>query len=308
MNSRKVNLAFLCSILLYIGMALCAVFLLPRLFSNLIFNNLACELTILLPGFLFLLFSKEKPSEFLGFHKMKAGTVLAVIPFTMFSMPAVTLLNLISQFWVKNEAAAMMEGFGAAEIPLALLIFSTGIFGPFCEEVTCRGIFYRGYCRSGSRFFAMLLSALLFALIHMNLNQAMYAFAVGIMAVLLVEATGSLWASVLYHGLINSSQTVLLYGALKMNPQAYSEAAQQAEAAGTLVYAVAGYLVLTAVTLPLAWALLVWMGEHEGRGGVLSSIWKERKNKENGEKKERLITLPLLLGIAVCILFSAFLM
>lgn len=308
MNSRKVNLAFLFSILLYIGMSFCAVFLIPELFSDLTFNNLACELTIMLPGLLFLLFSKEKPLKFLGFHKMKIGTALAVIPFTMFSMPVITLLNLISQFWVKNEAAAMMEGFRVTEIPLAILIFSTGIFGPFCEEVTCRGIFYRGYCKSGSRFWAMLLSALLFALIHMNLNQAMYAFAVGIMAVLLVEATGSLWASVLYHGLINSSQTVLLYGALKMNPQAYSEAAQQAEAAGTLVYGVAGYLILTAVTLPLAWALLVWMGEHEGRKGVLASLWKERKNSENGEKKERLITLPFFLGIVLCIMFSVFLM
>lgn len=308
MNSRKVNLAFLLSVLLYIGMAWCAVFLMPKLFSDLTFNNLACELTILLPGLLFLLFSKEKVTEFLGFHKMKTGTALAIIPFTMFSMPVITLLNLISQFWVRNEAAAMMEGFQVTRLPLAVLLFSTGLLGPFCEEVICRGIYYRGYCRSGGRFWAMLLSALLFSLVHMNLNQAVYAFAVGVLAVLLTEATGSLWASVLYHGLINSSQTVLLYGALKLNPQAYTQTAEQVQAEGGLIYGVAGYLVLAAVTLPLAWALLVWMGEHEGRKGVLSSLWKERKREEKGGKKERLVTLPLILGIAICVLVSTFLM
>lgn len=303
MNSKKVNIAFLLSIICYAGMAVCAVFAVPRLFSDIIFNNLACELTIVLPPFLLLVFSKEKITEFLGFHKMKAGTVLAVIPFTLFSMPVVTLINLISQFWVKNEAAAMMESFQVTEIPFVALWLSVGVAAPFFEELACRGIFYRGYCRSGSAFWAMLLSALLFSLIHMNLNQAMYAFAVGVLGVLLVEATGSLWASVLYHGLINSSQTVLMYIALKLNPQAYSEAAAQMDSGREiLVFGVAGYLVLAAVTLPLAWALLVWMSGHEDRRGVLFALWQSRKGKEG--KRERLITLPLILGILLCILLS----
>lgn len=56
MNGRKVNLAFLISVLLYIGCVFALPLLLPRLFSNLVVNNLICETVMVMPGFLFMLF------------------------------------------------------------------------------------------------------------------------------------------------------------------------------------------------------------------------------------------------------------
>lgn len=325
MNGRKVNLAFLISILLYIGCVFGLPLLLPRLFSNLVVNNLICEAVMVAPGFLFMLFSGEKMSDFLHFRRMKPGTVLMILPFTMFSMSVITLVNLISQFFVENTSAAIMENYQVAEMPFFQVLFSVGIFAPFCEELACRGIFYRGYRRSGSAFYAMLLSALLFALMHMNVNQAMYAFVMGIISVLLVEAAGSLWASVLYHGLINSSQIVLMYGMLRANPSAYSEAAASLDT-DMLVYGLAGYLVITAVSLPIAWAILVWISGHEGRRGVLAQLWRERKNpgkktavrNEAGaeqmqavpdsmpKKKDKLVTVSLLLSLILCGAVMAF--
>lgn len=323
MNGRKVNLAFLISVLLYIGCVFALPLLLPRLFSNLVVNNLICETVMVAPGLLFMLISKEKLSGFLHFKRMKPLTVLMIVPFTVFSMSVITLVNLLSQFFVENTSAAMMENYQVAEMPFFQVLFSVGIFAPFCEELACRGIFYRGYRKSGSAFYAMLLSALLFALMHMNINQAMYAFVMGIISVLLVEATGSLWSSVLYHGLINSSQIVLMYGMLRANPSAYSEAASALDT-DMLVYALAGYLVITAVSLPIAWAILVWMSGHEGRRGVLLELWRERKSAgrraappESREermaapegqaqqsvtekKKDKLVTVPLLLSLILC--------
>lgn len=295
MNSKKVNRSFLITIILYIGVIFGASYLFPAWIENLVFNNLLCESVIVLPGLLFLLFSKEKPVSFFHFKKIKAGTLLTIIPFTMFSMPVITLANVFSQLFVKNEAMAAMEDAKIAEMPFLLLLFSTGIFAPFCEELVCRGIYYRGYKKSGSGFKAMLLSAALFALLHMNLNQAAYAFVMGIMAVLLVEATGSLWSSVIYHTLINSSQVAMTYAMLKVNTSAYSEAAELVNTE-MIVMMLAAYLVITAVTLPLAWALLIWMSGHEGRQGVLMRLWKERKKKE-----DKLVTVPLILAIILCL-------
>ena len=104
MNGRKVNLAFLISVLLYIGCVFALPLLLPRLFSNLVVNNLICETVMVMPGFLFMLFSGEKLTGFLHFKRMKPGTVLMIVPFTMFSMSAITLVNLISQFFVENTS------------------------------------------------------------------------------------------------------------------------------------------------------------------------------------------------------------
>lgn len=294
MNSKKLNRAFLITIILYIGVMFGVPFLPSAWKENLIFNNLLCESVIVLPGLLFLLFSKENVGSFLHFKKIKPGTLLAIVPFTMFSIPVITLANILSQLFAKNEAVAAMENAKVAEMPFLLLLFSSGIFAPFCEELVCRGIYYRGYKKSGSGFKAMLLSAVLFALFHMNLNQAAYAFVMGLLAVLLVEATGSLWSSIFYHMLINSSQVAMTYAMLKANASAYSEASELINME-MIVMMVAAYLVITAVTLPLAWALLVWMSGHEERQGALMLLWKERKKKE-----DKLVTVPLILAIILC--------
>ena len=57
----------------------------------------------------------------------------------------------------------------------------------------------------------VLLSSLLFGLMHMNFNQAPYAFALGVAMAVLVEATGSLWSSVLMHVIFNAQSVLLMY-------------------------------------------------------------------------------------------------
>lgn len=297
MNGKKVNLAFLTAILLDFLCAWSIKRFLPQIMDNIVLINLICEATILLPGLLFVVASKEKFSEFMGFRKMKPGTLLGIIPFTMFTTPLITLLNLISQFFTDNAAVDMMTNYNMAELSFGQMFFTIAIFAPFCEEAACRGVYYQGYKKSGSAFWAVIFSALLFGLMHMNINQAIYAFAMGIMAALLVEATGSLWSSVLYHGLINGSQVVTMYVMLKASPETYIEAATESITIDLLVYSVSVYLLIAAVCLPIGWALLVWMGEHEGRSGILRQIWESRKEKAG------LLSISLILAFVFCFIF-----
>lgn len=282
MNARKVSVSFIIAMLLELGCAWILKNYFPWITDNLVLVNLICEAAFLLPGLIFMFASGEKFAEFLRFHKMKSGTMLAVIPFAMFTSPFITLLNLLTQFITDNEVVHMITDYDMAEMSFMPMFFSIAIVAPFCEEMVCRGVYYQGYKKSVKAFWAMLLSAVLFGVMHMNLNQAVYALGMGILAVLLVEATGSLWASILYHGLINGSQVVLMHALLKMDPQVYSQAASEQITTELLVYSVSVYLVISAVCLPLAWALLVWMGEREGRSGVLRGIWENKKKNSNG--------------------------
>lgn len=296
MNSKKANWAFLLIVTGAISLSLGMGFFFPALLDSLFWSNFLSELVCLLPIMVFVFMSEKKPVAFLEFHKIKPGTVCMIALFTFLSYPFITLLNLFSQFWVDNEVTAMIESLDLADMSFGMLYLSIGIIAPVCEEIICRGAFYRSYQRSGSSFKAMLLSAVIFALIHLNFNQAAYAFAVGIFAVFLVEAAGSLWSAVIYHGLINGSQVVLMYFTLKENPIAYS----QSEVLITndfLLLSVIVYLVLSAITLPLAWAVLVWISGHEGRRGVLSGIWKKRK-----EKKDKMLTIPFIVALILCII------
>lgn len=294
MNSKKANWAFLITIIGYFGMVIVIGMFFPFVADNLVLANLVCEVVVVLPVLIFALVSKEKLTSFLGFHRIKFRSVLMIGLFTFLSMPVLSLLNLFTQFWVKNEIADTLST-QQENIPFALMYLSVGIIALVFEEIVCRGGYYRSYCKSGSTFKAMILSAIIFALIHMNFNQAAYAFIMGIFAVLLVEATGSLWASVLYHGFINGSQVILLYGVMSESIDSYGE--EMAIAPELLMVAIGVYVIFTAVTLPLAWAVLMWIGRVEGRSQILSDIWTKRK-----QKKDKMVTLPFLLAVSICLI------
>lgn len=291
MNGKKANRVFLFQMLCYMVVMFAVMPFVPIIADNLFVNNLVCELVLTLPALLFAFFSGERPVSFLEFHRIKISSGLMTVLFTFLSMPALTLLNLISQLWVENEVAAMMESLQVGEVPFGEVFLSMSVVAPVFEEVACRGVYYRSYRKSGSIVRAMVMSSIIFAVAHMNFNQAAYAFAVGIFAVLLVEATGSLWSSILYHAVINGSQSLLIYQIFRINPNSYSE---QADMVTTdfLLYGIGAYLFLTAITLPLLWAVLVRLSANEKRSGILGQIWRDRK-----EKKDKIITVPFLLAL-----------
>ena len=266
----------------------------PSIVDNFVFSNFFAEVITLLPILIFMLATKEKLGSFLGFHRIKFRTILMIGLFTFLSTTVLTLANVISQIWVENEIGAVLAD-QQNQLPFLLMFLTAGVIAPVFEEVICRGAYYRSYCRSGSAFKAMIMSAIIFGLIHMNFNQAAYAFVMGIFAVLLVEATGSLWASILYHGFFNGGQVILLYALSAGNVDVYSE--ETVLTTDLLLCAIGIYLLLAAVTLPLAWAVLVWIGRTEGRSAVLSSIWSQRK-----EKKDKMVTVPFVLTLILCFL------
>lgn len=294
MNAKKANWAFLLTIAAYFLVSVLMLFLPDSVTSSLLVTNLLLEGALALPIIMIAVVSREKLGEFLGFHKIKPGTVLMIGLFTFLTSPFLTLVNAISMFWVENEAVNMMESYQVGNIPFAQLLLSTAVIAPICEEITCRGGFYHSYRRSGGMVKAMLLSAVLFACIHMNFNQASYAFVMGIIAVLLVEASGSVWSSVIYHGLFNAGTSLIAYFALRSDPNVY---AKQEITTELLMYGVGSYLVISAVTLPIAFAVLIWISKHENR----EEVWKNARIKEK-TKKDKLITIPLIVALILCLL------
>lgn len=305
MNAKKANWAFLFMIIAYIAVEILAAFFLPSAANNIILSNLLVEIAFFIPILIPMLISREKIT-FLEFHKIKPGSVLMIGLYTFLTTPLISLFNIISQFWVENEVTSMMYSYQIANMSLLPLWLSIGVVAPVFEEVICRGAVYRSYRRSGSAFKAMILSSVVFACLHMNFNQAAYAMVMGVLAVLLVEATGSLWSSILYHGLINGSNCLLMYFSLKTDPDILN---QQAVTLDTLLYGTGLFLILAAAFTPFAFAVLVWIQKHEGREGTLGAIWTDRKwspepymNKKGKMKKDKLITVPLVLALILCLL------
>lgn len=78
-------------------------------------------------------------------------------------------------------------------------VISAGIIAPILEEIVFRGILFRNYRASLGAWPAIILSAVIFGLMHYNLVQFVYAFLLGIFFAYLVEKTGELWTCILAH-------------------------------------------------------------------------------------------------------------
>ena len=93
---------------------------------------------------------------------------------------------------------------------LLVALVSTAILPALLEELALRGIFLSGYKPLGI-WKSIFYTALLFGLLHMNPQQAPYAFFAGLFFCFLVQRMGSIWASIIPHFLINGSTVFLAF-------------------------------------------------------------------------------------------------
>ncbi len=81
---------------------------------------------------------------------------------------------------------------------LVLLMFSSAVIPAFAEELLFRGVILSNLKPYGKGM-AVLVSALLFGLMHMNLSQFLYATVAGVVLGVVYMATNSLWLCILIH-------------------------------------------------------------------------------------------------------------
>lgn len=301
MNSKKVNWMFLCTITIKLILMFGFVSIINVLIADITSNLIISELILLVPALIFVFAGRTKLSEVFTFRKIKITSVLMIILFVYLSMPLVTTINAFSMLFSENAVAGISTD--VLEMPFLLMLFLMGIYGPVCEELVFRGIVHSGYRKSASALQAMFFSALLFGLMHMNFNQALYAFAIGFMLVLLKEATGSILAPIIYHVVFNSHTVVLMYIYQKWMPNIELEAARDAMDTKTLLTTMSAVMVVAAITTALGVCVLVWIANNENRKEYVTGIWTKRK-----ETKGHVVTVPLIVSILLCFAFMIYIL
>ena len=295
MNSKKANRLFLSVVLLHF--VLIAILIAGSQFFSLdiIGNLLASQMVILAPALIVILFGKEKIKLCdLGFCKIKISTAFLVVVYTLLCMPLVTVVNAIRMLFVDNTVAALSSDILAVPFPMAL--FMIAIFGPFSEEFVFRGIIFNSYRKDGNALGAILLSALVFGFMHMNLNQAAYAFVIGIALAFVMIATGSIWSSVIMHFIINAQSVCLMYITEFLMPG--SMAAESAAITNDeLLMTIGVYSIIAAVTIVLAICLLIFIAEREGHKEELKKLLVKPENTK------RRITPALIVALIIAFLY-----
>ena len=96
-----------------------------------------------------------------------------------------------------------------SDCPLWVSLVSASVFAPFFEEWLCRGMILRGLLQKIKPGWAIVLSALFFAVIHMNPWQALPAFVFGCLFGYVYYRTGSLKLTMLMHCVNNTFATLM---------------------------------------------------------------------------------------------------
>lgn len=106
--------------------------------------------------------------------------------------------------FIKQIFQELMSGHWAAKL-LAIVVVA-----PIAEEMLFRGVIFREFARRYSTAHAMIGSAGLFAVFHLNPWQAVVAFPIGLLAAWLVLRTGSIIPGIVLHASLNFTSSFLL--------------------------------------------------------------------------------------------------
>ena len=142
--------------------------------------------------------TEEVPLDRGGFGK-KGWTVLIFTGIfstiaAAFVVEPLTALLPDMPLWLEETMKKMME-----KMPLWATLLSVSVFAPLFEEWLCRGLVLRGLLRKMNPFSAIAVSAVFFAILHMNPWQAIPAFCLGLLFGYTYYKTGSLKLTMLMH-------------------------------------------------------------------------------------------------------------
>lgn len=246
---------------------------------------------IMIPALLFAVCSKERLRDAAAIHKIRIPTIFLAVLYIVLLGPLVTLCNAITMLFVDNTATEILTV--VSEISFGGMFFFVGLLAPVCEEIVFRGILYTGFRKNGTPMQAILWTAILFGLFHMNLNQMVYAAVLGIAFGLLREATGNIWAGIIGHISINS-YSVFLYYLQSVLPAGEVSGAESAPMQEALLMTIGVYLVIALITTALAVCVLVAIAKIEYGGDHLRQVLTKKE-------RERIWSVPLWIGIIICI-------
>lgn len=288
---------------------------------------------VILPFAIYCIATKSNPLKLIRFKKTKPVNVIMALLVMIFSYPVIVVLNLISMLFVDNAMAEVLPGVVSMGLPLGLL-FMAAI--PACvEETVFRGSIYNTYSRR-KPLTGIFFSALLFGLMHMNFNQMPYAFFLGIILALMMEATDSIIIPMIMHFSLNGFTTLVSFmtDTSELTSQAESldlkglltEAAREAYSGQNMspeqidkmvpviigiVIAIFAIIAVAALAIVLALIFATFKINRRKPKEVLLATYEESLYVENARgkmRKNRMIDLPVILFMLYCIgqcIFSA---
>ena len=209
--------------------------------------------------------------------------------------PVVVILNRFSMFFVKNQVMEVMPYM--MRMGYFPMLFVMAVMPAFNEEFLCRGILYGAY-RQRAKTTGIWLSALAFGLFHLNFNQMLYAVYLGIVLALMVEATGSIYTSMLMHFLLNGFNVTMNFMA---NQRLIADAAvNQQQVTESVSQTLSDVPIHQLVTMAVVLAIFIFLN------GILiySTFRMNGRSLQNDGEKGRVIDGWIVIFVIITVILT----
>lgn len=269
-------------------------------------SYLLSQAIVLLPALIYVAIHKINIIACMPYRKLRISDGLLSLLFGYALVPMMLFVNNLTSLFSTNYVQDSVQELIAYPFVVQLLIIAVL---PACvEEFVFRGLIYHSYRKNGI-LGAAVLSGLVFGLMHLNINQLSYALLMGIVFALLVEATGSMYSSMLAHFAANS-YSIIMMQLVSMTSAGSELLTQSAEAAqGSMIsmpVIIAQLVMLGLVAagfLGIAYLLFKKIAVRNGRWEYLKEQLHKGFKPQNGE---RFLTPPLIATVAAALAYMLY--
>ena len=269
-------------------------------------SYLLSQAIVLLPALIYVAIHKINIIACMPYRRLRISDGLLSLLFGYALVPTMLFVSNLTSLFSTNYVQDSVQELIAYPFVVQLLIIAVL---PACvEEFVFRGLIYHSYRKNGI-LGAAVLSGLVFGLMHLNINQLSYALLMGIVFALLVEATGSMYSSMLAHFAANSYSIIMmqLVSMTSGGSELLEQSAQAAESSMNSVPVIIAQVVMLGLVaagfLGNAYLLFKKIAVRNGRWEYLKEQLHKGFKPQNGE---RFITPPLIATVAAAVVYMLY--
>lgn len=182
-------------------------------FSSLWFMIIAQVVRLILPMFIWMKLRGEKFEAHMPRQPIDGMNALYVVIITACAIPVAMFISGISNFFADNDVAEMLGSLSDAGNSWIMMMLAVAVTPGIVEEVVFRG--YLQSLQKGSIHKIAVFNGFLFGIMHLNLHQFLYTFALGVLFAYIVYYTRSIWMGILSHFIVNGSQVTFMHMTLR---------------------------------------------------------------------------------------------
>ena len=269
-------------------------------------SYLLSQAIVLLPALIYVAIHKINIIACMPYRRLRISDGLLSLLFGYALVPTMLFVSNLTSLFSTNYVQDSVQELIAYPVVIQLLIIA--VLPECVEEFVFRGLIYHSYRKNGI-LGAAVLSGLVFGLMHLNINQLSYALLMGIVFALLVEATGSMYSSMLAHFAANSYSIIMmqLVSMTSGGSELLEQSAQAAESSMNSVPVIIAQVVMLGLVaagfLGIAYLLFKKIAVRNGRWEYLKEQLHKGFKPQNGE---RFLTPPLIATVAAAVVYMLY--